>query len=40
MKFNLRTAGPALAQGFIGIAALILMAFAAPDAICSVVSRG
>ena len=34
MKFNLQVAGPALAQGIIGIIALVLVAFASADAIC------
>jgi hypothetical protein len=34
MMLDLRIAGPALAQGIIGVLALMLVAFAAPEAIC------
>lgn len=40
MKLDLRIAGPAVAQGIIGVLALMLMAFAGADAICSMGSGG
>jgi hypothetical protein len=40
MKLDLRDAGPAHANGIVGVLTLTLVAFAAPEACGSAVSRG